>query len=100
MPMKYVHPSDVVSPKKHFTLITVLHDEGSGAWALALGKWKNSPVLAMRWNGNKESPIGNPQSRGLPTWFIIPEEYNESILGMKIISPDKLTLARNFLPAA
>ena len=29
-------------------------------------------MLAMRWNGNKENPLGNPQSRGLSTWFIVP----------------------------
>ena len=51
----------------------------------------------MRWNGdNDDNPIGNPQSRGLPTWFIVPDNYVEAILGT--LSRDQLTLARNFLP--
>jgi len=72
-------------------------DGGPGGCALALGRWENDPVLAMRWNGdNDTNPIGNPQSRGLPTWFIIPEAYQEPILGT--LRADQLTLARNFLP--
>jgi hypothetical protein len=38
----------------------------------------------------------NPQSRGLPTWFIVPEIYVEAVLGTR--RPNQLTLARNFLP--
>jgi len=51
----------------------------------------------MRWNGdNDENPIGNPQSRGLPTWFVVPKGYVETILST--LPADKLTLARNFFP--
>jgi hypothetical protein len=48
----------------------------------------------MRWNGNAENPIGNPQSRGLATWFIIPNEYMKPILAT--FSPDKQALAKAF----
>jgi len=53
----------------------------------------------MRWNGNKENPIGNPQSRGLPTWFIVPEQYWKQILQAEPhrFSNDKITFALNFL---
>ena len=97
MATKYISPTEVISPKRYWSLITVLEDGGPGECALALGRWENRSVLAMRWNGhNDDGPIGNPQSRGLPTWFIVPDSYVEAILGT--LPPDKLTLARNFLP--
>ena len=37
-------------------------------------------VLAMRWNGTDDNVIGNPQSRGLPTWFIVPREFRLAVL--------------------
>ncbi len=37
--------------------------------------------MGVRWNGdNSNSGIGNPQSRGLATWFIVPKELQEVIL--------------------
>lgn len=97
MATKYISPTAVISPKRYWSLITVLHDGGPGGCALAVGRWENTPVLAMRWNGdNDDNPIGNPQSRGLPTWFIVPDDYVEPILGT--LRADQLTLARNFLP--
>lgn len=76
----YILPDEVVSPKQHWSLIKVLHDGGEGEYSIALGRWDNEPVLGMRWNGREDSRIGNPQSRGLPTWFIVPGNYQESIL--------------------
>jgi hypothetical protein len=98
MATKYISPTAVVSPKLYWSLIAVLDDQGPGKIALAIGRWDNDPVLAMRWNGDNENgPIGNPQSRGLPTWFIIPKgDYTEAIL--KLLPKDKLTLVRNFIP--
>jgi hypothetical protein len=95
---KYVHPGDVISPKQHLNLITVLDDRGPTKSALALIRWDNEIGLAMRWNGDEddENPIGNPQSRGVPTWFVIPDRYVEPILST--LPPDKVTLARNFFP--
>lgn len=54
----------------------------------------------MRWNGTKENPLGNPQSRGLPTWFVVPDQYWKQILESDPFKPvrgDAITLARNFL---
>lgn len=101
--MDYTPPGDVHSPRHNWTLLAIL-DEGNGTdnrGALAVGRWDNkedpvSNVLAMRWNGTKDVPVGNPQSRGLPTWFIVPQKYNEAILST--LPPDKLTLARVFIP--
>ena len=67
--------------------------------SLAIGRWDNKPVLAMRWNGGKDSPIGNPQSRGLPTWFIVPDQHVRQILETEqyALSDSKLEFARDFL---
>lgn len=98
MAAKYVPATEVISPKLRWALIIVLEDKGPGEHSLALGRWDNDPVLAMRWNGDKENLIGNPQSRGVPTWFIIPHSYDESIL--KTLPPEKRKLASNFLPTS
>jgi hypothetical protein len=56
-------------------LIAVIDDgktndnpSGAKSVSIAVGRWKaaktEEPVLAMRWNGDDENPIGNPQSRG------------------------------------
>jgi len=77
----YIDPADVRSPKRHWTLIDVLYDKDGAA--VALGIWDDKPVLAMRWNGSaaEGNPLGNPQSRGLPTWFIVPDQFHDAILG-------------------
>jgi hypothetical protein len=96
----YVKPSDVQSPKRHWSLIHVIFDGGENGSSLAIGRWDNKPALAMRWNGNSGSPLGNPQSRGLPTWFVVPEQHWNQILEeepFKSVHSDVMTLARNFL---
>ena len=81
--MSYVKPSEVNSPKNRWRLAQVLHEGGAGGWAVAEGQWDENgrwgDVLAIRWNGTNESPIGNPQSRGLATWFIVPDELESAI---------------------
>ena len=90
-----IPPSSVTSPRLHWSLITVLEADRDGV-ALAIGRWDNDPCLAMRWNGSAHNPIGNPQSRGLPTWYIIPHWADDAILGL--LTPNKQTLARTFIP--
>jgi hypothetical protein len=68
----------------------------------------------MRWNGTEDYPLGNPQSRGLPTWFIVPDQHWKQILETqqyktfqnsdvltigrrRTINEDTINLARNFL---
>ncbi len=77
----YVPPMDVTAPRRRWTLVEVLVDFGEREAVLALGRWEGSPVLAVRWNGDSERPIGNPQSRGMATWFILPEHFYRGILG-------------------
>jgi hypothetical protein len=91
----YTQPGQVSSPKRHWKLLTVLEAGSEGTGSVALGRWDDQPVLAMRWNGNADNPIGNPQSRGLATWFIIPDNYMEPLLAT--FSPDKQALAKTFL---
>ena len=78
--MPYTKPEDVTSPKKRWGRDhRVLHDEGKGGWSAAEGLWDNEAVLALRWNGDDDTPKGNPQSRGYPTWFIVPDELEGAV---------------------
>ena len=81
--MSYTKPEDVSSPKNRWRLRRVLHDGDEGGWSAAEGQWENEglwgEVLAIRWNGTAGAEIGNPQSRGLATWFIMPEELEQTV---------------------
>jgi hypothetical protein len=102
----YIKPSDVHAPKRHWSLVTVLFDGGEmteenqlAASSLAIGRWDSRPVLAMRWNGSRDNPLGNPQSWGLPTWFIVPEQHWKQIVQTEHFkfSDDKINFVRDFL---
>lgn len=78
-----IDPKTVVSPRAHWTLVSVLRQEAQ--WSLALGRWSDDdesrPCLAMRWNGaDTPDGKGNPVSHGVPTWFIVPEDIYETLL--------------------
>jgi hypothetical protein len=93
----YVIPIDVTSPKRQWTLVGVLFDRGENDIAVAMGLWNGTPVLAMRWNGGEENPIGNPQSRGLATWFIVPDEFRKAILDrLQKVAPEKYLLSKEY----
>jgi hypothetical protein len=87
-----VRPQDVKSPKEHWTLIDVLVETAD--WSLALGEWDGDRRLAVRWNGDDERPKGNPVSHGIPTWFVLPDEFVDLLLESSLMSPDKNRLAR------
>ncbi|SRR5579859_169680 len=67
-------PETVLSPKGAVANLHILQNTGEGGWALASMQWEGRDSLGIRWNGTPENPIGNPQSRGIPTWFILPDE--------------------------
>jgi hypothetical protein len=81
--MSYVKPEKVDSPRASWRLGSVLYDAGENGWAAAEGQWDKGgrweDVVALRWNGNSDSEIGNPQSRGLATWFIVPDELGDVV---------------------
>jgi hypothetical protein len=94
----YIEPNKVISPRRHWTLLIVLDRGSAGNLALCVGRWDNNACLGMRWNGSEDNPLGNPQSRGIPTWFIIPEgNYADAII--ESLPAEKKQMARNFLPA-
>jgi hypothetical protein len=88
-------PTDVHSPKAHWSLIEVLLDHGEGKCAYALGKWDDESRIGFRWNGTKDNPIGNPQSRGLPTWTMLDPNLHEAVIAL--VPKEKRALARRFL---
>jgi hypothetical protein len=92
----YIDPTEVISPKAHWHLFDVILDRKEGDCAYALGTWDGVRRIGFRWNGNNErGPIGNPQSRGLPTWTILDPALHEAVVGL--LPPEKKSLAKRFL---
>jgi hypothetical protein len=81
-----VDPENVRSPKSRLSgEIEVLFnnaDQEEYGYSIARFEWDRKPAVGIRWNGAKSDArdIGNPQSRGLPTWFILPEDVETVIL--------------------
>lgn len=95
--MGYILPDQATSPRQHWSIIKVLVPAASERMAIALGKWDGQPVIGLRWNGTDEAPVGNPQSRGLPTWFIVElGTYTEAII--EALPTESRDLVRQFIP--
>jgi hypothetical protein len=98
--MGYQDPRQVKSPKEAVTHLKIIYDGGEQAeayrewegWSIAELEWYEEPVLACRWNGStvndNVSPIGNPQSRGVPLWFIIPKPLSDAVRAQLKNAPD------------
>ncbi|MEA3034981.1 MAG: hypothetical protein QOH04_740 [Sphingomonadales bacterium] len=96
--MAYQDPKKVDSPRGRWRLIEVLWDGGPDEDSLAIGMWDNGPALAMRWNGSaKEAGVGHPQSRGLPTWFILPDWTYGGVLEKAELEKQVLSRAKAIL---
>jgi hypothetical protein len=81
--MAYIDPEHAVSPKGRVKDLRVVYNSGRtpGSWSVATLKWDEQPRVGLRWNGEQgEGGKGNPQSRGNPTWFIVPEQISEEVL--------------------
>jgi len=77
--LRYTDPAIVLSPKGSVANLSVLRNTGEDGFAVASLMWDDRPALGMRWNGHPKNPIGNPQSRGIPTWFIVPDELAPAV---------------------
>lgn len=65
-------PEEVLSPKSRVRgIVEVIHDPGADRMSVARILWDDEEVIATRWNGNAEQPLGNPVSRGHATWFVV-----------------------------
>jgi len=80
--MAYIDPKEVLSPKNSVEDIEVVYDSGPVpySWSVVTLKWEGKDSVGIRWNGDEERSKGTPQSRGNPTWFIVPEELSEEVL--------------------
>src|SRR6266700_3067839 len=78
--MSYVRPEQVLSPRNLVGgVLEVIHDPGENRMSVARILWDKEEVVASRWNGNDEQPLGNPVSRGHATWFVVDEYAAESV---------------------
>jgi hypothetical protein len=72
--MSYIRPEEVLSPRSLVGgVVEVIHDPGENRMSVARILWNDKEVVATRWNGNAEQPLGNPVSRGHATWFVLDE---------------------------
>jgi|SRR5579863_5731001 len=82
--MAYVEPATVLAPKASVRSVEILYNSATaddGGWSVARVVWEGSERIGIRWNGAENSPgIGNPQSRGHATWFILPVEIERVVL--------------------
>jgi len=70
--MPYIKPEDVLSPSSRVgSIVEVIHDPGENRMSVARIIWDDEERIATRWNGNSDQPLGNPVSRGRPTWFVV-----------------------------
>ena len=75
--MEPKEPKDVRHPNWQFCEIIYRDRRRDKAWSVAKGRWKNEPVLAIRWDGNERKPNGYPLAGSQPAWFILPAALNE-----------------------
>ena len=80
--MEHVKPGDVRSPKASWNLVEVIIDGGPGNPAYAIGTWDDERRVGFRWNGTEDSPLGNPQSRGLATWTMLDEKLHGAVIAL------------------
>ena len=98
--MTYVEPTTVRAPKVSIRALQVLHNTGPCGWSAARVNWEEQDRIGIRWNGGPDDPgIGNPQSRGNATWFILPQELENVVLD-KIEEMNHRALAERYAEMA
>lgn len=93
--MSYKKPNEVHSPKAHWHLFEVIIDRGPNEPAYALGTWDGERRVGFRWNGGDDNPIGNPQSRGLPTWTMLDPEMHRAVVNL--LPTEQQAIAKAYL---
>ncbi|HEY1528287.1 MAG TPA: hypothetical protein VGH51_18835 [Candidatus Angelobacter sp.] len=82
--MAYIDPKNVLSPRNSVSEVKVIFNTGPtrNSWSVARLRWEGEPAIGVRWNGGEDESgsKGNPQSRGNPTWFIVPAELAGKVL--------------------
>lgn len=80
--MGYYDPKDVLTPKSSVAKLRPIYDSQEDGFSVALMDWDEEPAVGIRWNGSSPEgqSLGNPQSRGLPTWFILPRIFAVPVL--------------------
>ena len=87
--MIYFNPATVLSPRDCIDQVQVLYDVGivNNIYSLAIVTWEGVDRIGIRWNVNQrewDDPakvagtvtcVGEPNSRGYPTWFILPDQF-------------------------
>lgn len=90
----YHRPATVLSPRDCVSDVQVIFDGGTGSnrYSVAELKWRGRPCIGIRWNiterelndpakvNNTKTCIGEPNSRGYATWFILPDGFLEALL--------------------
>ena len=98
----YKNPRFINSPKGLVYVVEVIYDGSDDpAYSLAIIKWDGDYKLGIRWNiaysewddyrkkNGQDECIGNPQSRGIPTWFVLPDDclfndnFSSAVLRLK-----------------
>lgn len=96
------NPASVISPKDCINSVKVLYDgKDNPAYSVAIVEWQGIKKIGVRWNINQREwdqvskvsgsseCLGEPNSRGYATWFMIPDGLLVSLiandaLGQKI----------------
>jgi hypothetical protein len=73
-----MRPEQVLSPQTRIRGLRVVFTNSDEGWSIAEMEWRHHGTgewrrrVGMRWDG-AEGELGNPQSSGHPTWFLVPE---------------------------
>jgi len=83
----------VLSPRQSVLSVHEIFDgETDKGYSVALIDWEGNKCIGIRWNltksewesqekiSGKKKCVGEPNSRGFPTWFILPTDFLKDIL--------------------
>lgn len=89
MTYKTFDPKNVISPKKNVKNVRVIFKNQE--YSIAKIEWNGNDQMAIRWNISENERydqdkingikkcLGEPNSRGVPTWFILPDDLSKTL---------------------